>query len=195
MERGEGYAKVSREMLTSFIFTHRMFWSRWAVLLVKKEWWLETLSAWRGNPRGLLHNCSITKLDFRLFGNVNILIMFCPYPPLRRNLLFYIPCTQVVQAPVGGHMGPLTHPHQVLPLLLPQTIMRPKTTFSFKWCWICFLHSVSFQSDGPAHFLDNKSLLNLYHHHNQIITIITTAIIICFREGHRSYGKASFRPP
>jgi len=26
---------------------------------------------------------------------------------------------QVVQAPVGGHMGPLTHPHQVLPLLLP----------------------------------------------------------------------------
>jgi len=38
---------------------------------------------------------------------------------------------QVVQAPVGGHMGPLTHPHQVLPLLLPQTIMRPKTTFSF----------------------------------------------------------------
>jgi len=39
---------------------------------------------------------------------------------------------QVVQAPVGGHMGPLTHPHQVLPLLLPQTVMRPKTTFSFK---------------------------------------------------------------
>jgi len=38
---------------------------------------------------------------------------------------------QVVQAPVGGHMGPLTHPHQVLPLLLHQTIMRPKTTFSF----------------------------------------------------------------
>lgn len=26
---------------------------------------------------------------------------------------------QVVQAPVGGHMGPLTHPSQVLPLLLP----------------------------------------------------------------------------
>jgi len=26
---------------------------------------------------------------------------------------------QVVQAPAGGHMGPLTHPHQVLPLLLP----------------------------------------------------------------------------
>ena len=152
MERGEGYAKVSREMLTSFIFTHRMFWSRWAVLLVKKEWWLETLGAWRGNPRGLLHNCLNVKLDFRLFDNVNILYVM----PISQIFSF----TQVVQAPVGGHMGPLTHPHQVLPLLLPQTIMRPKTTFSFKWCWICFLHSVSFQSDGPAHFLDNKSLLN-----------------------------------
>jgi len=39
---------------------------------------------------------------------------------------------QVVHAPVGGHMGPLTHPHQVLPLLLPETVARPNKTFSFK---------------------------------------------------------------
>jgi hypothetical protein len=27
---------------------------------------------------------------------------------------------RVVRAPAGGHMGPLTHPGEVLPLMLPQ---------------------------------------------------------------------------
>ena len=71
----------------------------------------------------------------------HFVMVLTPYPVWRPTL--YLDKTQVVQAPVGGHMGPLTHPHQVLPLLLHQTIMRPKTTFSFNWFWIYlffFLH-------------------------------------------------------
>ena len=71
----------------------------------------------------------------------HFVMVLTPYPVWRPTL--YLDKTQVVQAPVGGHMGPLTHPHQVLPLLLHQTIMRPKTTFSFNWFWIflvIFMH-------------------------------------------------------
>ena len=80
------------------------------------------VAAWHANSHLLWLSCSRIKLGFRSFQNTENVKM--------QSLQFSL---KVVHAPVGGHMGPLTHPHQVLPLLLPETVARPKKTFSFTW--------------------------------------------------------------